>query len=144
MLDTNFCSLVVRERPQWILARLQACNVQRIVISAITYAEMRFASVGTTASPTHAELVSAFVARLDGVLPWDAAAVDETIRVRVELASLGARIGDNDAAVAGHARAVGAILVTSDARDFQRVPGLHLEDWAMPPVSQCDIEPEKI
>lgn len=145
MLDTSICSLVVRERPQCILARLQACNAQqRIVISAITYAEMRFASAGKIDSPTHAQLVSAFVARLDGVLPWDAMAADRTIRVRVELAHLGAPISENDAAIAGHALAVGAILVTNNAREFRHVRGLHIEDWAKPAVSQRATEPEKI
>ena len=71
MLDMNICSFVMRERPIELLARLQACvdAQERIVVSAITYAEMRFGAVGKKASPKHAALVSAFVARLDGVLP---------------------------------------------------------------------------
>lgn len=134
MLDTNIGSFVMRERPAAVLAKLQAWvdSRQRIVISAVTYAAMRFGSIGKKASPKHAVLVSAFVARLDGVLPWDAAAVDETTRVRVELARQGTSIGDNDAAIAGHALATGAILVTSNVREFQRVPGLRTEDWVAP------------
>ncbi|WP_082508274.1 type II toxin-antitoxin system VapC family toxin [Burkholderia sp. Leaf177] len=134
MLDTNICSFIMRKRPVEVLAKLQNCvNAQnRIVISAITYAEMRFGSVGKKASPKHAGLVSAFVARLDGVLPWDASAVDETTRIRVELASRGTPIGDNDSAIAGHALAAGTILVTNNVREFIRVPGLRIEDWATP------------
>lgn len=134
MLDTNICSFIMRERPPEVLAKLQACvdAQQRIVVSAVTYAEMRFGSIGKKASPKHSALVSAFVARLDGVLPWDAAAVDETTRIRVELASRGTPIGDNDAAIAGHAIAADAVLVTNNVREFKRVPGLRIEDWAMP------------
>jgi len=134
MLDTNICSFIMRERPAEVLVKLQNCvNTQnRIVISAITYAEMRFGSIGKKASPAHAGLVSAFVARLDGVLPWDAAAVVETTRVRVELASLDTPIGDNDSAIAGHALAAGTVLVTNNIREFVRVPGLRIEDWAAP------------
>jgi len=132
MLDTNICSFIMRERPAELLAKMQACvdAQQRIVISAITYAEMRFGAIGKKASPKHSGLVSAFVMRLDGVLPWDAAAVDETTRVRVELASRGTPIGDNDAAIAGHAVAAGSILVTNNLPEFQRVPELRFEDWA--------------
>src|SRR5260370_37782132 len=103
MLDTNICSFIMRERPAEVLGKLQACvdAQQRIVISAITYAEMRFGSIGKKASPKHAGLVSTFVARLDGILPWAAAAVGETTRVRTELASDGAPVGDNDSALAG-------------------------------------------
>lgn len=134
MLDTNICSFIMRERPAEVLAKLQACvdAQQRIVISAITYAEMRFGSIGKKASPKHAGVVSAFVARLDGILPWDAAAVDETTRVRIELASYGTPIGDNDSAIAGHALAAGTVLVTNNVREFKRVPGLRIEDWAVP------------
>ena len=131
MLDTNICSFVMRERPTALLERLQACvdAQERIVISAITYAEMRFGSVGKKASPKHAGMVSAFVARLDGVLPWDSAAVDATTRIRVELAKLGTPRGDNDSAIGGHAISAGAVLVTNNVREFMRVPDLRYEDW---------------
>ncbi|HDT2940129.1 TPA: VapC toxin family PIN domain ribonuclease, partial [Escherichia coli] len=42
----------------------------------------------------------------------------------------GTPIGPNDTAIAGHAIATGAILVTNNVREFERVPGLVLEDWA--------------
>src|SRR5260370_38313458 len=114
MLDTNICSFIMRERPAEVLEKLQACvnAQQRIVISAITYAEMRYGSIGKKASPKHAGLVSAFVARLDGVLPWDAAAVDQTTRVRVELAKVETPIGTNYAASARHARGAHACHAT--------------------------------
>jgi tRNA(fMet)-specific endonuclease VapC len=132
MLDTNICSFIMRERPAAVLSRLQACvNAQhRIVVSAITYAEMRFGAIGRKASPKHVDLVTAFAARLDGVLSWDRAAVDATAAIRADLAARGTPIGANDASIAGHAIAVGAVLVTNNRREFGRVAGLALEDWA--------------
>ncbi|MBN3815775.1 type II toxin-antitoxin system VapC family toxin [Paraburkholderia sp. Se-20369] len=133
MLDTNICSFIMRERPPAVLTRLQSCvNAQhRIVVSAVTYAEMRFGAIGRKASPKHADLVSAFVARLDGVLSWDPAAIDAATAVRVDLAERGTPIGANDSAIAGHAIAAGAVLVTNNTREFSRVAGLSLEDWAI-------------
>ncbi|AOK59080.1 PIN domain-containing protein [Burkholderia ubonensis] len=132
MLDTNICSYIMRERPPVVLSRLQSCvgAQHRIVVSAVTYAEMRFGAIGRKASPKHADLVTAFVARLDGVLPWDAAAVDATTAVRAGLAARGTPIGANDASIAGHAIAAGAVLVTHNTREFGRVDGLSFEDWA--------------
>ncbi|WP_431822293.1 PIN domain-containing protein [Burkholderia sp. F1] len=132
MLDTNICSTIMRERPPVVLSRLQSCvgAQHRIVVSAVTYAEMRFGTIGRKASPKHADLVTAFVERLDGVLPWDAAAVDATTAVRADLAARGTPIGANDASIAGHAIAAGAVLVTHDTREFGRVDGLSFEDWA--------------
>ncbi|MDE4730359.1 MULTISPECIES: PIN domain-containing protein [Klebsiella pneumoniae complex] len=101
----------------------------RIVVSAVTYAEMRFGATGPKASPRYIQLVDAFCARRDAVLPWDRTGVDATTDIRVALRHAGTPIGPNDTAIAGHAIAAGAVLVTNDVREFERVPGLMLEDW---------------
>ncbi|MER3238057.1 type II toxin-antitoxin system VapC family toxin [Salmonella enterica subsp. enterica serovar Derby] len=131
MLDTCICSFIMREQPEAVLKRLEQAVLRRhrIVVSAITYAEMRFGCTGKKASPRHAQLVDAFCSRLDAVLAWDRAAVDATTEIRAVLAATGTPIGSNDAAIAGHAIASGAILVTNNVREFERVPGLQYEDW---------------
>ncbi|WP_117147084.1 type II toxin-antitoxin system VapC family toxin, partial [Klebsiella pneumoniae] len=123
---TCICSFIMREQPEAVLKRLEQAVLrgQRIVVSAITYSEMRFGATGPKASPRHVELVDAFCARLDAILPWDRAAVDATTEIKVALP-----IGPNDTAIAGHAIAAGAVLVTNNTREFERVPGLVLEDW---------------
>lgn len=131
MLDTCICSFIMREQPEAVLKRLEQTVLRRhrIVVSAITYAEMRFGCTGKKASPRHAQLVDAFCSRLDAVLAWDRAAVDATTEIRAILAAAGTPIGSNDAAIAGHAIASGSILVTNNVREFERVPGLQYEDW---------------
>lgn len=131
MLDTCICSFIMREQPEAVLKRLEQAVLrnQRIVISAITYSEMRFGATGPKAAPRHIKLVDAFCARLDAILPWDRAAVDATTGIKVELRLAGTPIGPNDTAIAGHAIAAGAVLVTHNTREFKRVPGLMLEDW---------------
>ncbi|EHR1566401.1 type II toxin-antitoxin system VapC family toxin [Salmonella enterica] len=131
MLDTCICSFIMREQPEAVLKHLEQTVLRRhrIVVSAITYAEMRFGCTGKKASPRHAQRVDAFCSRLDAVLAWDRAAVDATTEIRAVLAAAGTPIGSNDAAIAGHAIASGAILVTNNVREFERVPGLQYEHW---------------
>jgi tRNA(fMet)-specific endonuclease VapC len=131
MLDTNICSFIMRKRPDSVLEHLEKAASLRhhIVISAISYAEMRFGATSTKASPTVTPMINAFVARLDDILPWDATAVDQTAAIRGYLARKGAPIGNNDAAIAGHAVASGCVLVTNNTREFSRVPRLVIEDW---------------
>ncbi|EAB2796007.1 type II toxin-antitoxin system VapC family toxin [Salmonella enterica] len=131
MLDTNICSFIMREQPEVVLKRLEQTVLRghRIVVSAITYAEMCFGATGPKASPRHLPLVEAFCARLDAILPWDRAAVEATTEIKVALRLAGTPIGPNDTMIAGHAIAAGAVLVTNDTREFERVPGLVLEDW---------------
>nr|WP_276591418.1 type II toxin-antitoxin system VapC family toxin [Pseudomonas sp. GM_Psu_2] len=131
MLDTCICSFIMREHPAAVIRRL-AAEVERgnrIVISAITYAEMRYGQIGKKASPKHKVLVDEFVRRLDGVIPWDLRAVDATVEVMRQLNAAGTPIGPNDTAIAGHAIAIGCTLVTNNVREFSRVPGLVYEDW---------------
>jgi tRNA(fMet)-specific endonuclease VapC len=131
MLDTCICSFIMRELPESVLQRLanEVAQQNRIVISAVTYAEMRYGQIGKKASPRHKQLVDEFVRRVDAVLPWDMAAVDATVEVKRQLSEAGTPIGDNDTAIAGHALAVGCALVTNNVREFSRVPGLVYEDW---------------
>ncbi len=61
----------MREQPESVLKRTEQAVLRgdRIVVSAVTYAEMRFGATGPKASPRHIHLVDAFCARLDAVLP---------------------------------------------------------------------------
>ena len=62
MLDTCICSFIMREQPDAVLQRLAQAVLrnQRIVVSAITYSEMRFGATGPKASPRHTVRVDAF------------------------------------------------------------------------------------
>jgi len=131
MLDTNICSFIMRERPATVLERLEAAVAEqaRIVVSSVTYYELLLGAAGRKASPKHAALVEGFVARLSEVLPWDRRAAERSTDVHAELARRGTPIGGNDTMIAGHALAVGCLLVTNNTREFLRVPGLAVEDW---------------
>lgn len=131
MLDACICCFIMRENPVYLLEKLQSVvNKQhRVVISAITYQEMQFGLLGKKAKPKHAVLVSEFLKRIDGILPWDKEAVDATTEVKRQLMAKGTPIGNNDTAIAGHAIATNCLLVTNNTREFSRVDGLKYEDW---------------
>jgi tRNA(fMet)-specific endonuclease VapC len=121
----------MRERPESVLERLalEVKNQNRIVISAVTYAEMRYGEIGKKASPKHAVLVNEFIRRLDAILPWDRYAVDATIAIKRHLTATGSKIGENDMAIAGHAISANCVLVTNNVGEFSRVDGLIYQDW---------------
>lgn len=121
----------MRERPQSVLIRLNQEIQQghQIVISAITYAEMRYGEIGKKASPKHAILIQQFLKCVDSILAWDIEAIDKTIEINKQLSACGMRIGANDMAIAGHAIASNCILVTNNVREFSRVDGLNYQDW---------------
>lgn len=82
----------MREQLEAVIRRLEQAVLRnhRIVLSAITYAEMRFGAIWKKASPR--QLVDAFCARLDVILPWDRAKADATAEVKAALTAAGTLI----------------------------------------------------
>ena len=81
-------------------------------------------------SPTHlsSRVLDQFLTRVR-CLPWDEMAATHFASIAVELHRSGISVGSMDTMIAGHAIAVGAVLVTSNERHFARVPGLNIENW---------------
>ena len=73
--------------------------------------------------------IEGFAARLE-VVPFDLHAAMHFGQLRAELAISGRLIGPYDMMIAGHARALGLILVTNNLGEFERVPGLRAQNWA--------------
>jgi tRNA(fMet)-specific endonuclease VapC len=73
-------------------------------------------------------VVEQFLARVS-CLPWDATAASHFAMVAVTLHHSGTPIGTIDTMIAGHAIAVGAVLVANRESRFTRIAGLKLEDW---------------
>jgi tRNA(fMet)-specific endonuclease VapC len=132
MLDTNICSFIMRRNPPQVLQRLQQAAEagNRLVISSITYAELRYGAASPKAPKTVSAWIDALLQRLDEVLPWDIDAVDASANLTRQLLDAGTPIGPNDTGIAGHALATGSVIVTNNTREFRRVPGLLIEDWS--------------
>ncbi len=65
----------------------------------------------------------------NSVPPFGSEAAREYGDIREDLSRKGTIIGGNDLLIAAHARAEGLILVTNNAREFERVAGLRVENW---------------
>ncbi len=131
MLDTNTCSFLIRNKPEYLLDKLQKIVISghQVVISSITYAELRFGAINKKASPKMPSIVTEFVERLDEVLAWDKKAVEASTTIKKNLESVGMPISHNDILIAGHCLSIDAILVTDNVREFKRVDGLKFENW---------------
>ena len=131
MLDTNICSFLIRKKPEYLLEKLQTIVISghKVVISSITYAELRFGAINKKASPKMPGIVTEFVDRLDEVLAWDKKAVEASTTIKKNLESVGMPISHNDILIAGHCLSIDAVLVTDNIREFKRVDELVFENW---------------
>jgi tRNA(fMet)-specific endonuclease VapC len=64
------------------------------------------------------------------VVPLDRSAAEEYGVIRAFLESAGMLIGNNDLWIAAHAKALGLTLITNNEKEFKRVRGLKVENWA--------------
>ena len=64
------------------------------------------------------------------ILPLVKGAAHAYSQIRAELESKGEMIGNNDLWIAAHALAAGLTLVTNNTREFRRVRGLKVQNWA--------------
>lgn len=130
MLDTNICIFTIKNKPQIVREAFNRHDGQ-LCISAVTLMELFYGAEKSAAPEKNLAVIEGFVARLE-VLPFDNEAASHTGMIRSELAKAGTPIGPYDHMIAGHARSRGFIVVTNNLREFERVPGLRIEDWVHP------------
>jgi tRNA(fMet)-specific endonuclease VapC len=130
MLDTNICIFTIKNRPQEVRAAFKRHHGQ-MCVSAVTLMELIFGAEKSSNPERNLADVEGFAARLE-VLKYDQEAAAHTGQLRAELARSGRPIGPYDQMIAGHARSRGLIVVTNNCREFDRVPGLRIEDWVGP------------
>lgn len=131
MLDTNICIYTVKNRPQQVREALNRHHGQ-LCISSVSLMELIYGAERSAMPERNLSVIEGFAARLE-VLNYDQAAASHTGQLRAELARSGTPIGPYDQLIAGHARSQGLILVTNNRREFDRVPGLRVEDWTAAP-----------
>ena len=130
LLDTNICIYIAKQRPPAVARRFADLAAGSVGMSLITFGELRFgAEKSTRRDETFATLV-----RLNELIPViePATEVGETygmLRARIERA--GTPIGNTALWIAANALSLGVTLVSNNTREFERVPDLMLENWAI-------------
>lgn len=129
LLDTNICIYIKRERPATVRAHMARRRPGSLGMSVVTWGELQFgANKSQQAGAAHANLAA--LAQIIAVLPLSEDAAGHYGDIRAVLERQGTPIGNNDLWIAAHARAEGVTLVTNNMREFSRVPGLKLVNWA--------------
>jgi tRNA(fMet)-specific endonuclease VapC len=129
MLDTNICIYIRQKRPTEILSRFSSLHRGEAVISVITFGELRCGAEKSRERDRAIEILEEFV-RLIPVEPMSSAVAVAYGSIRASLERRGEVIGNNDLWIAAHARTDELTLVTNNEREFVRVLGLSVENWA--------------
>ncbi|MSQ72500.1 MAG: tRNA(fMet)-specific endonuclease VapC [Betaproteobacteria bacterium] len=127
LLDTYIVIYVIKRRPRLALDRFNREH-GHMAVSSITLAELIHGAEKSKDPPRNLAVVEDFFGRL-AVLPYGEKAAWHYGSIRAELEKAGRTIGVNDLHIAAHARSEGLTLVSNNLREFERVPGLVLENW---------------
>ena len=129
LLDTDVFSLMVKGLDEAVTARMQTLAKDEAVLSVITTGEFFY---GIANSPISALRERRAQRLIDffGVMPLGADVGTAYGEIRADLRAKGTPIGPNDLWLAAQAKAHGLIMVTRNTREFKRVKGLKVEDWA--------------
>lgn len=127
LLDTSICIYVIKRRPIEVLERFNEA-AGHMAISSTTLAELLHGVEKSQHVAKNLKAVEDFCSRLD-VIDYDDKASSHYGEIRADLERKGKTIGVNDLHIAGHARSLGAILVSNNLKEFERVDGLRFQNW---------------
>ena len=129
LLDTNICIYIAKHNPPAVRERFARHSADELAMSVITLGELRFGAEKSQAR----DKAIATLKQLENtiqVMPLAEASGQHYGQIRASLEKTGQPIGNNDLWIAAHARAKGWILVTNNEREFCRIEGLQVENWA--------------
>lgn len=138
VLDTDHLSILERggANSRNLQVRLDRVNPEEIATTIVNYGEQMRGWLAWTATANTIPKLSHAYDRLHGhvrtfaritILPFDGAAADRLQR----LYDARIKVGTMDRRIAAIALAANALLLTRNLADFQRIPGLHVEDWSL-------------
>lgn len=129
MLDTNICVYAIKHKPEQVFRRLQEHAPSEVCISSVTYAELVHGVEKSQSIEKNRVALALLLANIE-IMDFDSLAAESYGRIRADLEKLGTPIGPLDMMIVGHARSLDYTIVTNNTKEFVRVQGLKLENWA--------------
>lgn len=127
LLDTDTVIELLRGNAA-IHRKARSRPARTLGISTVTFYELQVGVEKSRDAAGNRKLLEDALAPF-AIVPFDDPASLEAAKVRAHLEMKGRGIGPYDTLIAGHALALGVILITSNMREFSRVRGLKLENW---------------
>lgn len=126
LLDTNAISALLKNTSPSLNRRVRACQVTDIGLSTVVAHELFYGAFKSRRQQPNLQRVEQIGFP---VVPLDWAAARAAGAIRAVLAQEGQPIGPYDTLIAGQALSRNLVLVTSNTKEFDRVPNLVVENW---------------
>ncbi len=129
MLDTDICIYSINRKPASYLRKLETLErIHDLKISSITLAELQYGIALSIRKEQNQNNLDIFLSKIE-VMDFSAKCAFHYGELRAWLKKKAVPIGANDLFIASHALTEGATLVTNNIKEFNRIPGLTVENW---------------
>ncbi len=128
LLDTDTCIYALKQ-DRFVLQQLLSTSRADVAVSVITEAELRTGAAKSSAPVKTLRLIENFL-RPIAILEFTSDDAIAYAQVRAKLERAGTPIGPLDTLIASQAVARKLTLVSNNEREFGRVAGLRIENWA--------------
>jgi tRNA(fMet)-specific endonuclease VapC len=130
-LDTNVVIFAINERrPKMLSVFIASLARTPMLVPAIVVFELEYGCAKSNRREHSRRALEIFLSAGFDQPPFDIEDAREAGEIRAWLETRGQSIGPYDTLIAAQARRRHATLVTLNASEFERVPGLRVEDWA--------------
>ena len=131
MLDTNILIYLIKNKPPAIAARINALDRDaELCMSFFTYAELLKGAERSTRKVQVLRQINQLTQTIPVEYDTNPSLCEHYATQFTQLKDAGTPIGANDLWIGCHALSRDATLVTHNLREFERITGLRLEDWA--------------
>ena len=131
MLDTNILIYFIKNKPLSVADRINALDEEALLcMSFFTYAELFKGAERSVKKVEVLRQLDTLTRQIPVLFEVNRAVCEHYAVQSTRLKAAGTLIGANDLWIACHALATDATLVTNNLREFARVDGLRLDNWA--------------
>jgi tRNA(fMet)-specific endonuclease VapC len=130
LLDTNAVTRLFRREIPFV-ENLLAKRRSDVVVPEVVFAEMPY-GIERLGKTKRASAIAAFVDGMRAefeIAVWTQDVSEYFGQIKSKLEQLGQPLEDFDIAIAAHALAIDAVLVTSNRKRFSRINQLVMEEW---------------
>lgn len=129
LLDTNICIYCINNRPEEVIRNVKRHKPHQIKVSSVTVAELEYGASKSEYREKNRIAILNFLSAFD-IIPFDDKDAEIYGQIRADLENRGKVIGPYDMQIAAQAISKDYILITKNTKEFERIEGIRIENWA--------------
>jgi tRNA(fMet)-specific endonuclease VapC len=128
IFDTNVCIQILKGKSEILKNRIENISTSDIIIPSIVRFELFYGAYKSSNPDKTLAVILDFIQSFE-TLDFNDLIAEKAGEIRSNLDKIGKPIGPYDLLIAATAIISNLILVSNNVKEFERVPGLQLEDW---------------